>query len=90
MLLALTAGTEQGGPQSLVVKIQQVNDACYVTLDGLNVTFDALKERAKRERHRPAVIVYDKDAPYKCIGAAIITLQEAGVMRIDVKPPLPK
>lgn len=33
---------------------------------------------ARSETTRRAIVVYDLSAPYKCIGAAIITMQQAG------------
>jgi hypothetical protein len=35
---------------------------------------------AVREKARRAIVVYDLNAPYKCLGAAIITMQQAGKM----------
>ena len=91
ILPALAGGTQPvGRPQELVVKFQHVGDGCFVTLDGVHLTFDALLEAARREHTRPAVIIFGGDLPYKCIGATVITLQEAGVMNIDARPSLRK
>ena len=38
---------------------------------------------ARFETTNRAIVVYDPNAPYKCIGAAIITMQQAGKI-VDV------
>jgi hypothetical protein len=86
-LASSTAGTQHvGHPQVLLVKVQQVGEGCHITLNGVHVTDDVLLQTARRERVRPAIITYGKDAPYRCVGAVIIILQEAGVMNIDTRP----
>ena len=88
ILAALTVGTQDVAVQPMVVTVQQVGNACYLKLNSAHVTFDVLLKSARRQRGRRAVVVFGKDAPYKCVGAAIITLQQAGVMDIDTRPSL--
>ena len=56
---------------------------CRVTVDGQRVTQKQLLDIARRSPGRRGIIVYAQNAPYKCIGAAIITLQEAGLHSVD-------
>jgi len=90
MLVALGDGAQRVGQQLMTVTVERDGQGCRFTLNGAHVTSDVLLDSARKQRDRRAVIMYDKDAPYRCVGAAIITLQEAGVMEIDGNPSLPK
>ena len=68
---------------ALVVGIQREGEGCLITVDGQRVTSDQLMAIGRSSRSRRAVLVGDKYAPYKCIGATIITLQQAGFREID-------
>ncbi len=57
---------------------------CLVTLDGQQFVTQrlesaALLERLARIRHHTVLLEFMLDAPYRCVGSAIITLQRAKV-----------
>jgi hypothetical protein len=76
----------------LVVNVKSEGDQCRVTvvrnpflepLDFQRVDQAQLLQIARQTNGRRAIVVSDVSAQYKCIGAAIVTLQEAG-LHVDV------
>jgi len=71
------------GQPPLVANVSAEGETCRVTVDGRRVTQTQLLDIARRSPGRHGIIVYAQNAPYKCIGAAIITLQQAGLQSVD-------
>ena len=76
----------------LVVNVKSEGDQCRVTvvrnpflqpIDFQHVNQAKLLQTARQSKTRRAIVVSDGKATYKCIGAAIVTLQEAG-LHVDV------
>jgi hypothetical protein len=90
MLAALIlSGCVQYGEPPLVVNVRANGGECRVAVARPSNTQPAvfttvhqeqLLAIARSERTRRAIVVFDLNAPYKCIGAAIITVQQAGKM----------
>jgi hypothetical protein len=81
------------GP-AIVVNVKSEGDECRVTvtrnpyvqpLSFIRVTQAQLLQVGRETRSRRAIVVADVNAQYKCMGAAIITLQEAGLL-VDFAP----
>jgi hypothetical protein len=70
----------------LVVNVQGEGTGCYVGVNGAKVTSERLVQIARAERNRRAIVVFAKDAPYKCVGSAVVVLQQGGIAKIDVAP----
>ncbi|HEX5182888.1 MAG TPA: hypothetical protein VFW19_07015 [Allosphingosinicella sp.] len=65
-------------------------EGCRTQVDGRYVTAGALPALARRWRHRLVRVETPPDPPYRCVGATIFALQQAGVARIASEtPPLP-
>ena len=78
----------------MVVNVKSEGDQCRVTvvrnpyaqpLEFARVTQAQLLQFGRQTRSRRAIVVSDVNAQYKCVGAAIITLQEAGLL-VDLAP----
>jgi biopolymer transport protein ExbD len=92
-LLLIVGGCVQVGdtPSPLIVNVKADGDLCRVTAaidisqaaNFQRFTQHQLLEFARQANSRRAIIVSDQYVPYKCIGAVIITLQQAG-KRVDV------
>ena len=76
----------------IVVNVKNEGDQCQVTvirfpftqpLDFQRVSQAQLLEVARQAKTRRAVLVSDVKAQYKCMGAALVTLQEAG-LQVDL------
>ena len=82
---ALIAGCiqVQSSASTLVVNVKRDGDGCHVSVNGERVTSDRLLEIGRNGRNRRAIVVFDKDTPYKCIGGAIFTLQRAGIPFVE-------
>jgi hypothetical protein len=82
---ALLATSARSRPyeQALVVSVSRDSDSCRVIVSGERVTSDRLVEIGRSARKRRAIVIYDKETPFKCVGDAISTLQRAGLTRID-------
>ena len=88
--LTLSACVQLGyGDPPLVVNVRANGEECRVAVARPSTTQPPvfatvhqheLLDLARRERSRRAIVVFDLNAPYKCIGAAILTMQEAGKM----------
>ena len=81
-LLASCASLRRDEPL-LVVTAQRDGDGCLILVDGERVTSDLLLEVAGKAKKRRAIVLYDKNTPYKCIGGSIFTLQRAGIAPVD-------
>ena len=81
-LLASCASLRQDEPL-LVVTAQRDGDGCLILVDGERVTSDQLLEVAAKAQKRRAIVLYDKNTPYKCIGGSIFALQRAGLRYVD-------
>ena len=77
------------GDPPLVVNIRANGEECRVSVARPSRTqppaFTTVHQPellaiAVSEKTQRAIVVYDLKAPYKCIGAAIITMQQAGKM----------
>jgi hypothetical protein len=77
------AAKPQGPPPELVMTTTAQGDECRLTLDGQPFVTQRLEsaqltERLKQLRGK-VVLQIATDAPYRCVGSAIITLQRANV-----------
>ena len=95
-LLFIVGGCAQFSTSAplLVVNVTSEGDACRVTVaaDPYNhplaftqVHQEQLKQIGRNTKRRRAIVVYDVMAKYKCIGAAIVTAQQAGLV-VDAVP----
>jgi hypothetical protein len=89
--LTLSGGCVQLGDRDppLVVNVRADGEECRVAVARPSSTqpplFATVHQQqllyiARSEQTRRAIVVSDLNAPYKCIGAAIITMQQAGKM----------
>jgi hypothetical protein len=62
---------------------------CAVALDGRPVAESELLAAARAWRGRSVYLQPRLGTPYKCIGAAIFTIQRAGVKRVTFTAPPP-
>jgi hypothetical protein len=67
----------------LVANVRAEGDGCRVTVNRQRVTQEQLLAIARKATARRGIVVYDNHAPYKCLGAAIITMQQAGLQSVD-------
>lgn len=81
-LLVACVQPRQSSPV-LVVSVMRGGDGCHVTVEGESVTSERLLDIGRSSPQRRAIVIYDKDTPYKCIGGAIFTLQRAGLTSVD-------
>lgn len=80
-----------GGQSPLLVNVKGNADECRVTVardiaqasNFTRVSQPQLVDIARHAKSRRAIVVSDLHAPYKCIGATIITLQQAG-LKVDL------
>jgi hypothetical protein len=87
--IALPGCVQFGSNQPpLVVNVKSESESCRVTverepfaqpLDFIRVSQAQLLDIGRQTKARRAIVIYDVNVPYKCIGAAIVTLQEAGL-----------
>ncbi|QAY75185.1 hypothetical protein [Sphingosinicella sp. BN140058] len=68
----------------LVLNVKRDGGGCRVMLQGERVTSERLMEIGRQAKTRRAIVLHDKETPYKCIGGAVFTLQRAGINRVDV------
>jgi hypothetical protein len=80
--LAACVQTRQSSP-ALVISAKRDGDGCRVTVEGERVTSERLLEIGRSSPRRRAIVIYDKDTPYKCIGGAVFTLQRAGLASVE-------
>lgn len=78
----------------LVVNVTSEGEACRVIVAAdpyshplayTQVHQDQLRQIGRYTKSRRAIVVYDLKAQYKCIGAAIVTAQQAGLV-VDAVP----
>jgi hypothetical protein len=83
-----------GASSPIVVNVKSVADGCRVTvardpssypLNFVRVDQAHLLQMGREAKGRRAIVAFDMNAEYKCIGAAIITMQQAG-LRVDLAP----
>jgi hypothetical protein len=82
MLVSCAQFSSNGPP--LVVAATRDGEGCRVSVEGQRVTNDQLLETGRRARARRGIVLFDRDTPYKCVGGAVFTLQQAGVRSVDV------
>ena len=68
----------------IVVSVKRDGEGCRFTVEGQRATIDRLLLIGRGATKRRAIIVHDKDTPFKCIGWAVYTLQRAGVAKVHV------
>ena len=66
----------KGSP--LIVQVAAHGTDCQVTVGHERVNSQRLSQIALAGTHSWGIVEMERDAPYKCVGAAIITLQQAG------------
>jgi len=71
------------GQPPLVANVSAVGEECRVTVDGQLVSQKQLLDISRRSAGRHGIIVFALNTPYKCIGTAIITMQEAGLQSVQ-------
>ncbi len=81
-LVAACLQKRQSSP-ALVVSAKGNGDGCRVTVDGERVTSERLLEIGRSSARRRAIVIYDKDTSYRCVGGAVFTLQRAGLASVD-------
>jgi hypothetical protein len=82
--LALSSCVARGSGQApLVANVAPEGDGCRVTVDEQRVTQRQLLDIARRSPGRHGIVVFARNSPYKCIGAAIFTMQQAGLQSVD-------
>src|SRR5579864_5844591 len=73
----------------LVVNVKSAGDECRVTVQRasfaqpfnfIRVNQAQLLQFGRETKSGRAILIYDLNAQYKCVGAAILTLQQAGLM----------
>lgn len=78
----------------IVVNVKSDGEQCRVTVlrnpysqpqSFLRVTQAQLLQVGRETKSRRAIVVVGGNTPYKCMGAAIITLQQAGLL-VDLAP----
>ena len=72
----------EGRADALLMMTGAQGDECVLTLDGQSfvtkrLESDALTARLRQLGRRKVVVQIPHDAPYRCVGSAIITLQRA-------------
>jgi len=82
LLFATSVGSRSYKPP-LVVSVSLDGAACRVVVSGERVTSERLNELGRPASKRRAIVIYDKETPFKCVGSAIYALQRAGLTRID-------
>lgn len=71
------------GDPPLVVSISHDGEICRVIVSGERVTSDRLTKVSRATRHRRAIVIYNKETPFKCVGGAVYALQRGGLAKID-------
>ena len=79
--LSACISVQSGTP--IVLSVKAEGDGCRVTVDGARMTSDQLLTLGRGSPNRRAIVLYDKSTPYKCTGAAIVTLQRAGLVSVE-------
>jgi hypothetical protein len=70
----------KGAP--LIVETASSSRDCRITVNHQRVTSQQLLQIASHGTHTWGIVRMERDAPYKCVGAVIITLQQAGYTTI--------
>ena len=73
----------QSYTEPLVVSVKRDREQCRVTVNGERMTSETLLELGRRAPNRRGIVLYNKETPYQCTGAAIVTLQRAGLAYVE-------
>jgi biopolymer transport protein ExbD len=91
--LSLAGCAKTRDRQPFVATVHAATNGCVFRVAELEVTLDQLSVIAGREasKTRRAQLRGDGETPYRCVGAAIYTLQRAGFRAVDFRtdPPPP-
>jgi hypothetical protein len=82
-ILIASKAESQANDVPLVANVQRDGDGCRITVDGKQLTSDALLQLVGAGKYHRGIIVSRRDATYKCIGGAVYMLQHAGLSQID-------
>lgn len=86
LLTPLSDGERGAETAAFEVQVGGKDDHCAFFISGRLVTINELAAAAAREakfRRRVRVYVASETAPYRCIGAAVFTLQKAGLKSVE-------
>lgn len=85
--VALTGCVKRAERNAFVVTVRAAANGCSIWVAGSEVTLDRLSGISRRqiEQTRRVRVEYDEETPYRCIGAAIYTLQRAGFESVDAR-----
>src|SRR4051794_7018447 len=64
--------------------------SCWVEAEGIRTSLDDLPKRARAWRGRKVIVDAGLEAPYRCVGGTIFTIQSAGVRDVSFISELPK
>lgn len=73
-----------GESSLLVATVKRDGDRCRVSVEGEQLTSGQLESMARGAKKRRAIVIYDTDTPYKCVGATVYSLQRGGVAVVDL------
>jgi hypothetical protein len=82
-ILIASRAESQANDVYIVANVPRDGDGCRITVDGKQVTSDALLRLVGPGKYHRAIIVSRHDVTYKCIGEAVYMFQRAGLLQID-------
>lgn len=77
-ILRIFSCTPEPKGSPLIVEAAADGRDCHITVEHGRVTSQRLLQIASAGSHSWAIVRMERDAPYKCVGAVLITLQQAG------------
>jgi len=84
-ILSIFSCTPQPKGEPLVVETAASSNDCEVSVNHQQVTSRRLLQIASSGAYTRGIVRIQRDAPYKCVGAAIVILQEAGFTTIKTE-----
>ena len=84
-ILSIFSCTPQPKGEPLIVETAASAGTCEVSVNHERVTSRRLLQIASSGAYTWGIMRVQRDAPYKCVGAAILTLQQAGFATIKTE-----
>ena len=81
-ILSIFGCTPEPKGAPLIVEAAASPSACNVRVNNQQVTSQRLRQIASNGGYTWGIVRIQRDAPYKCVGAAVLTLQQAGLTTI--------
>ncbi len=88
VLLVASGCVHRDAGSQIVIFVAREAEGCAIRVNDRQVSSDELSAALRAWPNRRAILRYDADAPYRCIGGAIFLLQREHY-RVVADPPFP-